>query len=76
MNIQNINSIKISFNKSFISLNDLYFSVINTKYIKSIKNIRQINIVKLFIYANNQKENYIVDILLISSKSDSNYKFH
>ena len=52
--IQNINSINISFNKSLINYNDLYFFNINTKYIKTIKNNRQINIAKLFIDVNGQ----------------------
>jgi len=77
MNIQNINSIQISFNKSFIGFNALYFFFINTKYIKTIKNKRQTNIFILFIDVYNQKENnIIVFIILISSKPDSNSKFH
>ncbi len=77
MNIQNINSIQISFNKSFIGFNALYFFFINTKYIKTIKNNRQTNIFILFIDVYNQKENnIIVFIILISSKPDSNSKFH
>ena len=58
--IQNINSIKINFDKSLIIYNDLYFFSINTKYKKTIKTNRRIKIVKLFIDVNNQKENFYI----------------